>query len=196
MRAELSRLPGLARRLARHRPRTVSAPDHIQAAVALIFASDPDALLLIRRAERADDPWSGQMGLPGGRQDPGDPDLMATAVRETREEIGLKLGPSTLLGVWNDLVPTTPLLPRIRVRPFVFGIERAPLRLSDEVAEAEWVPLDALLAPGVYGEYEVEGRGLRFTRPGYRLPQGVVWGMTERILTPLLALLTGPDPTG
>ena len=60
------------------------------AAVAVIVAPDPDAVLLIRRAERSGDPWSGHIGLPGGRLDPADQSLRDTALRETREETGLR----------------------------------------------------------------------------------------------------------
>src|SRR5438105_2270539 len=49
-------------------------------------------LLFIRRAEHPQDPWSGHMAFPGGRVDHDDPDALAAAVRETREELGLDLG--------------------------------------------------------------------------------------------------------
>ena len=95
-----------------------------------------------------------------------------------------------LIGPLDDLAPTISTLPRILVRPFVFLLDRpALLRLSDEVADAAWVDLEELLSPSVWGNHDVEARGVRFTRPGYRLPHGIVWGMTERILTPVLDLL-------
>ena len=49
-------------------------------------------VLLMRRAERADDSWSGQWSLPGGRREPGDLDLVETALRELEEECGIRLG--------------------------------------------------------------------------------------------------------
>ncbi|HEU5170288.1 MAG TPA: NUDIX domain-containing protein, partial [Gemmatimonadales bacterium] len=90
--------------------------------MAFVLVAEPDALLLIRRAERAGDPWSGQMGLPGGRHHPGDPDLLATAIRETEEEVGLALDASRCIGVLDDVAPRTPDLPPIAVRPFVFSL--------------------------------------------------------------------------
>jgi 8-oxo-dGTP pyrophosphatase MutT (NUDIX family) len=73
-------------------------PDAIWAAVALVLVPHPDSLLLIRRAERSGDPWSGQVGLPGGRRDPDDATLLSTAVREAVEEVGVHLPANACLG--------------------------------------------------------------------------------------------------
>jgi 8-oxo-dGTP pyrophosphatase MutT (NUDIX family) len=158
----------------------------IWAAVAVILAPDPDSILLIRRAEQAGDPWSGHMALPGGRQDPAEPDLMATAIRETAEEVGFDLRPEHLLGTLDDVVPRTPSLPPIAVRPYVFGLDRRPtLTLNPEVAAARWIPLDLLLHPDTYHSVRLEIRGESREFPAYRLDDSVVWGMTERILSSL-----------
>jgi len=159
----------------------------IWAAVAIILVPDPDSILLIRRADRAGDPWSGHMALPGGRQDPAEPDLVTTAVRETSEEVGLLLRPEDLLGSLDDVVPRTPALPPIAVRPYVFALDRRPeLTLNPEVAAARWVPLDLLLHPDTYHSVRLEIQGESREFPAYRLDDSVVWGMTERILTGLL----------
>ena len=50
-------------------------------------------ILMIKRAERVGDPWSGHMAFPGGRMDKSDANGYAVAVRETAEEVGLSLGP-------------------------------------------------------------------------------------------------------
>lgn len=187
----MSRLHTLPDQLRRMTPRVVNDPARRQAAVSLVLAPDPDRLLLIRRAEHPADPWSGQMGLPGGRRDPEDPDLMATAIRETQEELGLKLPPSSLAGTLDDLAPLTPVLPPIVVRPHVFLLDRAPgsFSLSREVQYALWAPLDELARQGIYRPFVREHNGIRMVRPAYHLGDDVVWGMTERILTPFLRLL-------
>lgn len=165
------------------------------AAVSVILAPDPDSVLLIRRAERSGDPWSGHIGLPGGRAERGDPDLAATAMRETAEEIGWPLSRDALLGELDDVWPHTPLPQIIVVRPFVFAVkERPAVSPSAEVAEAFWVPLNDLRNPAILRDTQLQVRGQRLTFPAYHLPQGVVWGLTERILTPLLSLTSGDRP--
>ena len=185
------RLDRLRRRLA-HRGAAAREDDPglIWAAVAVVLAPDPDALLLIRRAERAGDPWSGHMALPGGRWAPEDPDLVTTAMREAAEEVGLLLPPPALLGSLDDVVPRTPVLPPIAIRPYVFAVpERLPLVLNSEVATARWVLLDRLLHPDTYHSVRLQVGGETRDVPAYELDDGVVWGLTERILTPLLQRL-------
>jgi 8-oxo-dGTP pyrophosphatase MutT (NUDIX family) len=182
------RLERLRRRLASHPPRyDEEGEDLIWAAVAVVLAASPESLLLIRRAERAGDPWSGHMALPGGRRDAPDDDLVATATREAVEEVGLPLGAAQLIGGLDDVVPRTPVLPPIAVRPFVFLLPQAPpLVLNPEVAAATWVPLEQLLAPATYRAIRLQIRGESRDMPAYHVEGGVVWGMTERVITALL----------
>src|SRR5260221_3044496 len=106
-------LATVRRALRDHRPQVVDASDARPAAVTLVLLDGPQGLeiLLIKRAERGDDPWSGQIALPGGRYAAGDSDLEATAVRETREETGVDLSGAERLGALDDLHPRTSLLP-------------------------------------------------------------------------------------
>ncbi len=186
-----TRLGRLRERLATHQPHIDQQGDElIWASVAVVLAPSPDAVLLIRRADHPDDPWSGHMALPGGRQEPEDADLASTAIRETAEEVGLPLDLDQLLGSLDDVVPRTPVLPPIAVRPFVFLLpERPTLVLNPEVAAARWVQLDQLLHPGTYHSVRLEIRGESREMPAYQLDDAIVWGMTERILTSLLAHL-------
>lgn len=157
-------------------------PATVWAAVALIVVAD--AFLLIRRAERTGDPWSGHLALPGGRRQPADADLLATAIRETREEVGIVLERSDLIRALADVIPRTPSLPPVAVRPFVFALgEQPPVVPNPEVASALWIPLADLGAPGALRELPVTLRGERRSFPAYATSAGPVWGMTERILT-------------
>lgn len=171
-----------------------------RAAVALVLrvgAGDADApggldLLLVKRAEYPGDPWSGHVALPGGRREPGDPDLWHTAARETREETGVDLlAAGHPLGALDELYPRTPVLPPIVVRPYVAVTTAAPgdsLVLSGELADAFWVPLAHFAAPGVSAERVVEVRGAALAVSSYAWDGHTVWGMTERILRQLLEL--------
>ena len=171
--------------LTRREPARASVAGRTQAAVALLLApveSEELALLLIRRAEVQGDPWSGQMGLPGGRREESDRDLLATARRETEEEIGVPLEEGFLVGALDDLAPVTPVLPPVLVRPFVFALNKRPhITPSREVALHLWTSLDRLASTA--GETEVRIGGESKTRPAFLIGPHVVWGMTHRILS-------------
>ena len=164
-----------------------------RAAVALVLRPDDACgldLLFIKRADYEGDPWSGQIAFPGGRHEPSDADLLDTAVRETREEIGVDLGAvGVAIGTLDELWPRAPGLPPIVVRPYVFALEPdVPFALSYEVAAAFWAPLAGLRAPGATFEATVVVRGEEAARPG-RAPRRLHdWGMTERIFRNLLAV--------
>ena len=190
-------LATVRRALRDHHPQVADVPDARPAAVALVLLEGPQGLeiLLIRRAERADDPWSGQIALPGGRYDVGDRDLFATAVRETREETGVDLSAAERLGVLDDLHPRTPTLPPVVVRPFVFALtRRAGLVPSDEVQRAFWLPLGRLSDPGVRRAVTLTLHGAVRTFPAYLVDDELIWGLTERILTPFVDLLGNLEP--
>ncbi|MEO5799600.1 MAG: CoA pyrophosphatase [Gemmatimonadales bacterium] len=184
---ELSRLERLIAGVAARDPIRVNDPGRPEAAVALLLLADPDRILLIRRADRESDPWSGQLALPGGRRDPEDSDLLATAIRETREETGLELQREWHVATLDDLAPRSSVLPPILVRPFVFRLETELVpQVSDEVAQVGWVSLDFLSGPGVFRTASINIRGADREVEGYHLPEGFLWGMTERIVTPVL----------
>lgn len=158
-----------------------------EAAVALLLreAGDDLELLLIRRAARAGDPWSGQIGLPGGRWSDGDASLEETALRETIEEVGLDVRVhGRVLGALDELRPRTPVLPPIIVRPYVVALHAAPdLVANHEVAECRWVRLGALFAPETRVSTTVHVRDFQLDVEAFQLGDFTVWGMTERILS-------------
>lgn len=182
--------PELRARLSARTPKRVETPGLLQTAVSLIVvpgASGPEALF-IRRAVRADDPWSGHAALPGGRREPGDADLFATAVRETAEEVGVELGRAALLGELDDLHPSTPRLPSLVIRPFVFGLESRPrATINEEVDAVIWIPLRDLepcRAKAVVKVGATDREVDCFQAGGL-----TIWGLTYRILGGFLPLL-------
>jgi hypothetical protein len=109
--------------------------------------------------------------------------------------VGVDLSHAELLGELDDVHPRTRTLPALVVRPFVFGLSRRPeVRYSVEVASHRWVRLDDLLAAGVHGDVEIQPLGRTF--PAYRVGGYVIWGLTERIITPFLHLSTSEHSRG
>lgn len=183
-------LETLTRNLAQHAAREVDGVEITRrAAVAAMLRPTErgDAeVLLMKRVERASDPWSGQMAFPGGRFEPKDSDLLETAIRETREEVGVHMPDhARLIGRLDDLRTHTG---DMLVRPYVFVLS-APVVLTPnvEVDELHWAPLGAIAR----GERETQftwtregGPSMRF--PGYDVGGRVVWGLTHRMLQLLL----------
>ena len=101
------------------------------------------------------------------------------------------LEPGDLAGSLDDVVPRTPVLPPIAVRPYVFILPSRPALLPNpEVAATRWVALDHLLHAETYHTVELEIRGEPRRFPAYRVEEGIVWGMTERIVSSLLQLIS------
>jgi len=149
-------------------------------------------VLLIRRAEHPDDPWSGHMAFPGGRHDEGDADLLSTALRETREELGLDLSPEAeLLGRLDDVeaiarAKRTGMV----ISQFVFALHGGgSLTLNHEVAEAIWAPIGPMLRREnvTTKSYVHEGDPLEL--PAFDVEGRIVWGLTYHMLQRLLSLL-------
>lgn len=149
-------------------------------------------LLLIRRADRAGDPWSGHMALPGGRREAGDADDRDTAARETREEVGIDLADAgELLGTLESVEPRGGPWP-VRVFPSVWAVPAVTAALpSGEVAAAFWVPLAELTDPASACEHLHVASGTRF--PALRCGEQLVWGLTYRILAQLLEQFAPPS---
>ena len=161
------------------------------AAIALVLRlgelQEPE-LLMIKRAEVENDPWSGQIACPGGRAEAGDRDLSQTAMRETWEETGIDLARvGRMLGTLDDISPQTPALPPIAIRPFVVAVpSTVEIVQSPEVASAFWVPLSALRVQASWRMGSVSVRGGQREVSTFRHEEHTVWGLTERVLRQLL----------
>lgn len=149
---------------------------------------------IIRRADREGDHWSGHLAFPGGRADEDDPDDEAVAIRETREEIGLDLDQAEQLGGLSHL----PILPTGGVlTPFVYYVGEAlpPLRRNYEVDAVFWVPLDDLWDRRRATTIRWPYGGAHLDFPGIQWEDGVIWGLTYRILVSFAAVLRRPLPS-
>lgn len=184
-------------RLKAHAPVADDTGPARPAAVAILLREEAGdvQVLFIRRADYELDPWSGQVAFPGGRQEPGDRDLLETAFRETEEELGADLrSHAELLGRLDDLRSRTVKLPNVYVRPFVMVVsELEDFQLSPEVADAFWVPMSVLTSAASWQSTTVSARGLTFDVDACHFEGRVIWGMTERILSQLLTLASDPS---
>lgn len=169
--------------------RSPRAPhDARAAAVAAILREQPDgpAVLLMKRVERVGDPWSGHISLPGGGHDPTDRDLLVTAIRETREELGLELAENELLGSLAPLSPRTSGPSGMHVTPFVFAAERPLIPVcGPEATAAFWLPLERAIAGEFDDHFIYPNTQTRF--PAWRFEGHLIWGLTRRILDDLIA---------
>jgi 8-oxo-dGTP pyrophosphatase MutT (NUDIX family) len=165
------------------------------AAVAMLLrdgVAGPE-VLFIRRAEHPSDPWSGHMAFPGGRQQAEDGSLLDTAIRETREEVGLDLAEQAEhIGQLDDLQAIARGRPQETViRPYVFEVHRqSPIRADEkEVAEALWTPLLPLYRGEADTIRPYQWHGSQIDFPAYDVEGRIVWGLTYQMLRSFFRIL-------
>jgi len=159
----------------------------MHAAVALVLAGDAADLsvCLILRAEHERDRWSGHVALPGGRVDPIDLNPRDAAIRETREEVGLRVERSPYLGSLGSQAinrngrPSSMLL---FAYVFHLGEVLEPFTPNGEVAAAFWVPLRHLLDPHNAGYRPASRDGVPYDSPAVIYQGHHIWGLTYRVL--------------
>jgi len=184
---------------AQHRPQIITDAPRRRAAVAIALrdlAGDLE-VLFIERASRRGDPWSGHMAFPGGRVEVSDESLQAAAQRETREEVGISLEGSELLGRLDDSQGLAGTGRELVVSAFVFHVtEPQPLVPNYEVRRTFWFPVRSLLDSQLHIDHPVS-RGARTNFPGILVGEPgrhVVWGLTYRFLESFLSIIGRPLP--
>jgi 8-oxo-dGTP pyrophosphatase MutT (NUDIX family) len=184
-------LPGLEAQLRLAHPdrirnvRERKIPDdaRISSVLVLLYPTDTDVHFPL--IVRPDYPGvhSGQVGLPGGKQEPEDSSLSVTALRETQEEVGIHPSSIELLGPLTPLyIPPSGFL----VHPFVGWLGRSPEFTTDptEVASLFEVPVSRLIDPNAVSEERIRlQNGLQLTTPAFRFNDRIVWGATAMILS-------------
>ena len=149
-------------------------------------------ILMIKRAKRDGDPWSGHMAFPGGRMDPTDRHGFDVARRETEEEIGLSLGDEDrCIGRLSEITTHVQLKHRpMVVTPFVFRLDReVDFEPNHEVAEVVWIPLGFLLDPENREKMVWERRNVEIPLPCYMYEGRRIWGLSLMMLDELLGLV-------
>lgn len=147
-------------------------------------------MLLIRRAERAGDAWSGHWSFPGGRREAEDPDLVDTALRELAEECGIRLERQDLEGALPVAVARRRTPPFLLVAPFVFAVDGPQPAVLDprEAVEAVWVPLGALRDAARHRLTPVAGVPREMLFPAVEVNGWPLWGFTYRLISDWLGL--------
>lgn len=162
------------------------------AAVLLPVYRDAEGELRVVLVVRADDGGmhGGQLGLPGGKPEHGDPDLLATALREAQEEVGLSPDAAEVVA---ELPPFDTRTTGWRVHPFLARVPAdTPWRLSEtEIVGILTPAARALAEPGARAKLPFTS--LRFPEPlvvdGIDVEGHVLWGMTLRLLDDVLPRL-------
>ncbi len=146
-------------------------------------------LVLTRRAQHLRS-HRGEVSFPGGRRDPGDRDLRATALREAHEETGLDPSTVEIVGELDHLTTVTSrsfIVPYIGVLPGRPELEPNP----EEVERILHVSLRELLDPEVFRQERWGLPGLGYPVHFFDLVGDTVWGATAAMLVNFLALVTG-----
>ncbi len=177
-------LEKLRERLQAHRPRRV-ALRLPEAAVLMPIVDRPEPTLLFTRRADHLNTHSGQVAFPGGKREARDPDLLTTALRESREEIALPPECVELLGRLSDVVS----LHGIRVTPYV-GLIPPDLPLTPDPTELDTlfeVPLALFLEDRRHHTDVIPSDGVTYYVPNYHVDGQVIWGLSAMMLVELLA---------
>jgi 8-oxo-dGTP pyrophosphatase MutT (NUDIX family) len=178
-------------RLADHQPPALEQEFERHAAVAMLLRHNGGKIevLLIQRAELENDPWSGDLGFPGGRIETSDPSPRAAAERETLEEIGFCLNEKNYLGQSDNLAGA---YLSVHISCFVYQVNMdVQFKLNGEVVNCFWVPIQTLLEPQRNRQLTFFYRGQDRKHPGIILDEWSnrpLWGITYRLLNNFLNL--------
>lgn len=193
----LQPLPGFEgqeRMAARVRPMPSQIPDNARysAVLCLLFPVEYELNVLLIKRKEDGKAHSGQIGFPGGKQEPEDADMLVTAQREATEEVGILPGDYNVLGALTPLyIPVS----NFKVFPYVAFAERRLPYTADqnEVAEILEVPVDKLF----HADNKITTDVTSPAMPGklrnvkaYQVPgEKIIWGATAMILSELETVL-------
>jgi len=188
-------LPGVAAQVRLTPPHRIeqlyqAPPANARSAGVLIVLYSVEGALHLPLTRRTDDveKHKGQISLPGGAQEDGE-SLLDTALRETREEIGVSIEPKAVLGALSPVyVPPSGFL----ITPYVAALPHRPVFApwAGEVAEIIEAPL-ALLFDATVVRREIRTiRGMEVEVPYFQIGPHKVWGATAMVLSEFAAAIS------
>ena len=155
-----------------------------EAAVLMPLIDDPEPRLILTVRSSTMPTHAGEVAFPGGKRDPGDKNLLMTALRESQEEVGLDPGYVDVLGQLSPLASRYGM----KVTPFV-GIVRPEAPLVAEPGEIETifqVPLQFFLDEVPELSSPIDFFGRRFRIPSYYYEDKRIWGLTAFMILDLI----------
>ena len=158
--------------------------------VPLLARNDELRVLYTRRSDRLVS-HRGEVAFPGGRFDRRDPHLLAAALRETHEEVGIE---PQIVDVLGSFEARRTHSTNILVTPFVGMVQGAPELRPDpkEVAELFEVPLSTLADPRHRASHRWQNNGVALSRPAILYEGQVIWGLTYELTIRFLELILTP----
>jgi 8-oxo-dGTP pyrophosphatase MutT (NUDIX family) len=199
---ELVSIDSIAQSLGRYQPRRIPGRQWVARCGVVLLLADHDSrgrkiaptLLMMQRAQRTGDPWSGHVSFPGGRVDASDASTRGAALRELQEETGfdasLGLEP---IGRLSDRVTrehgrNRPMV----VTPYVYRTRKAvPLQPGIEAAALWWVPLSWLQVPARRSTLVWRVAGVPLTLPCIALDNARLWGLSLTMSDELVRVANG-----
>jgi 8-oxo-dGTP pyrophosphatase MutT (NUDIX family) len=191
----VSSMSSASLRRPRKRPADLAGKERRAAVMLLLFPgakNDELQTVLTRRPETLQH-HPGQISLPGGRQEPGEP-IQTTALREVEEEIGVNRSQITVLGTLTQIyVPPSDFT----VTPFVGWADREPTfqLQEDEVAELIYAPLLPFMDSDNRNLSPVDNDTQNRDVPWFAVARKQIWGATAIIIDDLVQRIEAVNAT-
>lgn len=192
-------IDAIAVQLGRYKARRLPGRQWVARCGVVLLLADHDsrgrpiapALLMMQRAQRIGDPWSGHVAFPGGRVDPSDASTPAAALRELHEETGFDaaLGLEHIGRLSDRLTREHGRVRPMVVSPYVYRTRRAVvLQPGIEAAVLWWVPLPQLQTPERRSTLTWRVAGVPLPLPCVELDKGRLWGLSLTMADEMLRL--------
>lgn len=179
----------LRKKLTSRERRIIDHPPFSHAAVLVpLYQKEGECHLLFTKRSDQVKYHKGEISFPGGMVDEEDKELIQTALREAREEIGLNENDVEILGLLDDIVTVTQFIvtPIVGLFPYPYPFRVSPV----EIAELIEVPLSYLLEKDSFSEREIFRMGRSEWVYAYQYRDHIIWGATARILKQFLDLIS------